>query len=202
MAKRYIFDPDTFDGNCLTVIDTITGNIAYSHLTWDEYNQEHGGNLRALEWKEFNDRWLAPYHLSLQKPWEECTEAKYHYVLGAVPPIQHRDTAGFTTFFCGEATTAHLHQMFANKGNKYWTALRSIHRSNDDLGAELLELVTEVTGRVLSFSGRKLLIKGDKNILFDRDDSDREYSPGETWRISYSMVNGIPNICSAHMVGS
>jgi hypothetical protein len=90
---------------------------------------------------EFCTKWVEPYHISIQKPWQECTEAEYDYALGAVPPIKYCGIAGFDTFFSGEATTAHLHQMFAYKGRRYWTALRSILRSTDDLGAELLELI-------------------------------------------------------------
>jgi hypothetical protein len=116
MPKRYIFDPDNFDGNCLTTIDTITGKLDYTQMTWDEFNAAHGGNLRALEWDDFYLKWVKPYHLSIQKPWEECTEERYNEMLGAVPPIRHRHNAdGFSCFFCGEATTAHLHQMFAHK---------------------------------------------------------------------------------------
>lgn len=142
MTKRYIFDPNNFDGNCLSTIETTTGKIDYTHQSWDEFNSAHGGNLRALEWKEFAATQLEPYHLSLQKPWKECTEAEYNYALGCIPPIQYCGIAGFDTFYSGEATTAHLHQMFARKEDKYWTALRSLFRSTDELGTELLELTS------------------------------------------------------------
>jgi hypothetical protein len=203
MPKRYIFDPDNFDGNCLTTIETTTGKLDYTQMTWDEFNAAHGGNLRALGWIEFDRDWRCPYLQGIQKPWQECTEAEYDYSLGAVPPIKHRGIAGFDTFFCGEATTAHLHQMFAYKGRRYWTALRSILRSTEDLSAELLELMSEITGRVLSFDGRELRLEGHSIVLFTQHDDDyREFDPGETWRICYSIVNDIPTIYTAYVIGS
>jgi hypothetical protein len=143
MTTRYIFDPDNFYGNCLTTIETTTGKIDFTELNWEKYNAAHGGNLHALEWDEYYDKWVKPHQLKLQGEWIKCTEEDYDEKLGCLPPLKHQEINGFSTFFVGEATTGMLYQMYACQGGKYWTALRDITRSTHDLGVELLALIKE-----------------------------------------------------------
>jgi hypothetical protein len=119
MSIRYIFNPDNFDGTCLTTIDSNTGKIAYTQLNWDEYNAAHGSNLQALEWDDFYHNWIKPHELKLQGEWIECTEADYDEMLNILPPLKYREIKGFSTFFVGEATTGTLFQMYACKNGKY-----------------------------------------------------------------------------------
>lgn len=214
MPKRYIFDPDNFDGNCLSTIETTTGKISYTEMSWDQFNAAHGGNLRALGWMEFSTKWLEPYHISLQKPWRECTEAEYDYALGCLPPLQHCGIAGFDTFYSGEATTAHLHQMFAHRGNRYWTALRSLLRSTDELAEELSQLVNFIGGYVESFDGqelriqnghvkndgRNLEIESSKIVLYTTSDNSHQFAYGESWTIHYIVENERATVISAHLI--
>jgi hypothetical protein len=136
----WIIDPNNYTGNAITTMDK-SGKVHYSELSFDEYNKSRGGNLLALSWDDYYDNWYRPSQLKLQGDWKETTEEKYDDMLGAVPPHKPRSIGGFSTFFCGEATTGTLHQMFAYKSDRYWTALRDVNSSIESLEKELNTLV-------------------------------------------------------------
>ena len=116
--------------------------VDYTGLTFDEYNQQHGGNLVAMDWDTFHKTYMKPYLQSLCKPFEEITEEEYYYKLNVLPPSKWRDISErFNVFFICEAWTADLHSCVIKDRltGKYYTALRSIHSTNQ----QLIESITE-----------------------------------------------------------
>jgi Protein of unknown function (DUF1419) len=144
MTINYIINPIDFKGRVQNTMTAREGHepttVDYTQgLTFDEYNRQHDGQLIIVSEQELDDEWLTPYYLSIQKPWVEITEEKYYDMLHVLPPLKQRSIAGYHTFFLGECFTGTLYDMYAKEpiDNKYYHALRDIHRSIEDLSAEL-----------------------------------------------------------------
>lgn len=136
---KFIIDPNNYRGNCIDIMD-LAGKISCSNLSFDDFNQSRGGQLLALSWDEYSTNWRKPFEEILQNDWKETTEEKYYEMFEVLPPLKYRLLNGFDTFFCAEAETGTLHQMFVSKDGKFWTALRDIHRTCERLYLELSKL--------------------------------------------------------------
>jgi hypothetical protein len=145
MDRLYIIDPNNFKGtvlNTMPFVDTKTRHgadilqhthVDYNGGTFAEYNAKHGGNLVALTWDEFEEQYYKPHLKSLQGPWEVTTEERFWDGLECLPPKKWTQFPGGEYFFVGECYTADLYTCYVRKGDEYYTALRSIHTSPEDL---------------------------------------------------------------------
>lgn len=100
--------------------------VHYSGATFEEYNNDHGGNLLALSWEEFNKTYHLPYLKSLQGPFEEVSEERFLFALECLPPVRWTRFIGGEYFFISEAQYSSIHSCYVRIGQKYYTALRCI----------------------------------------------------------------------------
>jgi hypothetical protein len=135
----YIIDPSNFKGqivNTMSSTDKVPQFVDYMDkpTTFEEYKQKKGNqNLIALTWEDFSKNYYIPYLNSLCEPFTETTEERFMDALECVPPKRWTKFEGGQFFFVGECYTADLYTCFVKKGNKYYTALRSITESAENL---------------------------------------------------------------------
>ena len=101
--------------------------------TFEEYNQQNGGCLVALDWDTFEAQYYNPYLMGLCGNFIECTEDEYYNALECLPPKRWTRLKNGEFFFMGECYTANLYSCYVSKGGKYYTALRSINTDSEDL---------------------------------------------------------------------
>jgi len=139
MNRLYIIDPANFSGqivNSMTSLEGVPQYVDYMDkpTTFDEYKQQKGNeNLIALDWETFDKEYYTPFLKSLCTPFEETTEEKFWYGLECVPPKRWTQFKGGQFFFVGECYTDNLYRCYVRKGDKYYTALRPISTSENDL---------------------------------------------------------------------
>jgi len=146
MEYLYIVNPANFTGNVLNTMPFVEKgakhgidilNSTYVHycegMTFEQYNQKHGGNLLALTWDEFNTQFYSNHLTSLCKPFAEVTEEAFTEALECLPPKRWTRGNGQEFFFLGECYTANLYSCYVRKGDKYFSALRPINTPETDL---------------------------------------------------------------------
>lgn len=144
MELLYIIDKDNFNGSILNTIhpqeETNLNDmwVDYVPQTFEEYNEENGGNLIALNWEDFNEQYYKPHLQSLQKPFEQIDEKKWWDLLECVPPKKWHDLKpGVNVFFVGECYTASLYtcclRIKHGKQYSYYSALRDIYTDDSVL---------------------------------------------------------------------
>ncbi len=141
MKVLYIVNKDfsKFKGNVINTMPFVEKeakngkdilNSTYVHYTdgktFEQYNREHGGELVALTWDEFNTQFYSPYLNSMCEPFTETTEEQFFYGLECLPPKRWKTEGNKEVFFMGECYTADLYRAFVRIGDKYYTALRRI----------------------------------------------------------------------------
>lgn len=138
----YIIEKSNYNGRILsTMPDNIEdAKVNYTDKTFREYNEEHGGDLIALDWETFYANYYAPYLKSLCKPFQEITECEYYEMLNCLPPRRWTQFDGGSFFFCSEMTTGDLSGCYIRKGEKYFSGLRSVYASDDELLNEIKNL--------------------------------------------------------------
>lgn len=148
METLYIIyaDKTKFTGNVVNTmpfVDVNTKNGAellqhtYVHYTdgktFADYNKEHGGELVALTWEQFEREYYRPHLNSLQEDFKETTKERFSDGLNCLPPLRWTRGKNLEFFFVGECYTANLYTCFVRKGDKYYTAFRSINTKAEDL---------------------------------------------------------------------
>lgn len=140
MECLYIVDTaKPFMGHCENTMNAVpqeevnATKVHHSDLTFEQYNKEHGGTLVALDWDDFNNRLYTPHLLSLQEPFVETTEERYEDGLECLPPKRWTRSGKNQFFFVGECYTANIYRCFVRKEDKYYTALRAITTSEEDI---------------------------------------------------------------------
>lgn len=142
MKTLYIIDPNNYKGQIINTMTSIDGTPEYvdymkEATTFEQYKKLKGNDdLVALEWEVFEKEYRIPYLNSLCKPFKECTEAYFWNALECVPPKRWTQNKALDTefFFLGECTTDDLYDCYVRKGEKYYSALRSISTPADELG--------------------------------------------------------------------
>ena len=144
----YIVNPKEFKGYAITTLkandvsELETARCPYSKKTISELKQEYGESIVALTWDEFYEQIEKPYLISLQKPFSEISEEVYEDMLNCLPPAKWHDFApGLNVFFCSEGYTADLHGCYIRDkvNNKYYSAIRSIYISDEELFNEFVQ---------------------------------------------------------------
>ena len=148
MEMLYILNPENFDGsilNTMPIVDVNTKHgkhlldhtlVHYSGGTFEEYNKKNGGNLIAITWDEFNDKFYAPHLKELQQPFEEITEERYYDLLECVPPKKwHNLNDNLNVFFVGECYTANIYRCCIKEKStgKFYSAYRAINTTDEQL---------------------------------------------------------------------
>ena len=135
----YILDPNNYKGfaeNTMSIeagADINTSKVHYCDMTFEQYNQSKGGNLIALTWGEFYMKYHKPHLDSMCGSFEETTKDAFWEGLECVPPKKWTNFEDGEFFFVGECYTADLYRCYVRKGEKYYTALRSIYTDGNDL---------------------------------------------------------------------
>lgn len=201
--KKYVINPNLFDGEILTTISP-SDELGCSKYAWDRYNQVHGDELLVLSWEELYEKWIKPYDANLQQPWIECTITDYNCAIESQsePPIKCEIIGGYRTFLCSKETVRSIHRMYASKGNRCWTALRSIDCSMLALRDELLPLLSYMTAHVESFDrqSNKLKIRESAITLLIKPNEIYDFRVDAKWEFYYSIINHVPTVCTARKI--
>jgi hypothetical protein len=137
----YVIDPNNFEGQIFNTMSSSEGTPVYVDYmdkltTLEEYKQIKGNSdLVALTWEDFEAGHYKPYLKSLCQPFQERTKEDFWEGLECLPPkrwTQDKDS-NKEFFFVGECYTADLYRCFVRDGENYYSALRSISTSADDL---------------------------------------------------------------------
>lgn len=139
---KYIIDSRYYDGACIT------------SMRDDVHGDYYGETLEELRLR-YNNPYLVAvsprrvYHLeeryerALAQPFSEITEERYWDLLDCVPPKrQHRNW-----FFVGECHSGTLHALCFRLGNRYYTGLRSLSLSDDDICRQIKEFESHIDFR-------------------------------------------------------
>ena len=134
----FIVDPDGYKGNIINTMDR-EGFVHFrANLTLDEYKKEKGNeNLVALEWDEYETKYLNPWHDSLKTDWQEITKDRYWEMLEVLPPVRWHKFTGGDFFFISEATTGSLHSHFCQYHGRYYERMADIRDSYDQIMASI-----------------------------------------------------------------
>lgn len=130
--KKWVFDPDRFDGACITVMsDGLHSD--YGGETLDELQLRYGNSrLQALGWPETSNVFKV-YEKKLQRAFEEITEEVFPRMLGELPPARMIQGG----FFFGEAYYARLYTLYFTRNGRYYCGLRDITSSDAALFEEI-----------------------------------------------------------------
>lgn len=129
----YVIDTHHFEGFIHTMLEDGKHSLYSGNKTLRQLRKaENNKHLKAVTAKQLH-QWLQKYYQSLCKPFEEITEDQYYDWLGCVPPKRHHNGR----FFVGECYTGTLYQFCFRLGDKYYTALRSIRLTDDELNNQI-----------------------------------------------------------------
>jgi hypothetical protein len=147
METLYIVhaDKSKFKGNVLNTMPFVDRNtkhgedifnstyVHYYDLTFAQYNEKEGGDLVALDWDTFERDYYSPFMKSLQGEFTERNEDIFIDALECLPPKRWTRENGQEFFFVGECYTGNLYSCHVRKGDKYYSALRSINTPKEDI---------------------------------------------------------------------
>lgn len=141
MSREYLYIVDTanYRGSIENTMDVVPQDqindteVHYSGGTFAEYNESKGGTLAALDWDTFYKDYYKPHLDSIQGPFTETTEERFNDGLECVPPKRWTHSGKNQFFFVGECFTDNLYTCYVYVGGKYYTALRSILTSAEDI---------------------------------------------------------------------
>ena len=130
----YIVSPgEDFRGAPVDILDN--GNIArYSNCTLDDLQKQYNNNLVTAKESEFKEKYLKPYYDSLQKEYEEISEDRYYTLLEVLPPLRWY----LGMFWMMEAYTGTLHTVVIEHNKRYFSALRDMTKTNEEIRKEFL----------------------------------------------------------------
>jgi hypothetical protein len=137
----YVIDPTNFTGQIINTMTSNTGMPKYLDYmerptTLEEYKKQKGNNnIIALTWEDFRDKYYIPHLNTLQEDFKPTTKERFWDALECLPPKKWtQDKANKQEYFyLGECYTATLYKCFVRKGNKYFSALRDINTSSEDI---------------------------------------------------------------------
>lgn len=134
--KKYVIEKDNFQGFIITSLNE-EGKSFYTGKTVEEMQPEYKGELILLDDQEL-DIIIEEYENSLQKDWTEISEEEYFDALECLPPMNWRTIVPGVNIFCiSEGYYGSLHSHFLKlsnlEGTKYYSALRCIYTTNDQI---------------------------------------------------------------------
>jgi hypothetical protein len=134
-TMKYVLEPDKFDGSVVTTMHDGIHNDYSSGETLEELRRrENNPNLQALSPEELTPV-VERYEQSLCKPFEEITEEKYWDLLECLPPERYNGNS----FFMSECYYGTLYRFCFRLNGKYYSALRSIFLTNEEISAQIKE---------------------------------------------------------------
>jgi hypothetical protein len=141
----YILNPKTFRGTCMTIVHDYNPEISRDNhivelsggLTFRQYNAQHNNELLALTWDEFEKDYYTPHLQGICLPLSETTEESFNDGLECLPPKRWTRGNGFQFFFVGECYTANIYRLYVQYQGSYYTALRPISVSAEDIMNEV-----------------------------------------------------------------
>ena len=148
-----IIDPTDYKGHLINTFNPKTGLCDFTVLGFEEYKALKGNeNLICISWDEYFEKYQNPWNKSLCGDFQEITEEQFDTYMGAVPPKRLQHLNGGLTFFIGECHTSDLYNFCFYSNGKYYTALRPITLSNDELISEIANTPRIPMFRLLSTS--------------------------------------------------
>ena len=108
-----------------------------NQLTFQEYNEKNGGNLKEVTEEELDELWKE-YRNGLITEFSEIKEERYFDLLECLPPQRWHSCEGVEIFFISEAYTDDLHTCCGAYKGKYFTGLQPIREDSKKL-AELIK---------------------------------------------------------------
>jgi hypothetical protein len=135
----FIINPENYKGSIENTMPDVPPKMVphtyvhYSDETFQQYNERHGGGLIALGWEEYYEKYYKPHLNNLCTPFVETTEERFWDGLECLPPKRWTNFDGGEYFFVGECFTDTLYTCYVRKGDKYYTALRDIYTSHENL---------------------------------------------------------------------
>jgi hypothetical protein len=149
MDMLYIIDKtEKFTGSVINTMPFVNVNTRYGadillHTyvhnstsdTFGKMQEEYKGNLIAITWEQLYENYVRPYLIEMQEDFVETTEENFNDMLECVPPKRFTYSRGgkYSYFFVGECYTYDLYQCYVRKDGKYYTALRSITTTEEDI---------------------------------------------------------------------
>ncbi len=144
MSKQYLYIIDTakpYNGSIENSMPFVPKNdinatkVHCSDLTFEQYNKQHGGTLSALDFETFYKDYYKPHINGLQEPFVETTEERFEDGLNCLPPRRWTrfPERNIEYFFVGECETDNIYRCYVKKGDKYYSALRSIETPTEHL---------------------------------------------------------------------
>jgi hypothetical protein len=112
-------------------------------LSFDEYNKIRGGNCKVVNEEEFY-KMVDDYEKNnVLESFRETTEDSFYNGLECVPPKRWHKFKGLEIFFVGECYTSNIYRcyIFVPDTKKYYTALRRITETSEQLESKLKESI-------------------------------------------------------------
>lgn len=112
-------------------------------LNFKQYNEKKGGGLKVATEEEITILFQEHEEKSVLQPFTETTEERFYDGLECLPPKRWHKYKGLEIFFVGECYTSNIYRcyIFMPDAKKYYSALRRITETSEQLEAKLLESI-------------------------------------------------------------
>ena len=110
--------------------------ISYiNQLTFDQYNEQNGGNFKVVTEKELDQLFEEYEQKNVLQKFTEITEERYFSLLECLPPKRWHNFKGLELFFMGECYTSNIYTCCIHDPStkKYYSALRRITETSEEL---------------------------------------------------------------------
>jgi hypothetical protein len=127
------------DGNGCRVNETKYLNP----LNFEQYNEQKGGGLQIATEEQINVLFQEYEEKTILQSFTETTEERFDDALECLPPKRWHKHNGLEIFFVGECYTSNIYRcyIFVPDTKKYYSALRRITETSDELQSKLFESI-------------------------------------------------------------
>lgn len=114
-------------------------------LNFEQYNEQHGGNLKTASEEEIAKLFEEHEQKNILSFFTEITEERYDNLLECLPPKRWHKHKGLEIFFMAECYTGNIYSccIFNPETKKYYSALRRITETSDELEKVFLESINQ-----------------------------------------------------------
>ena len=106
-----------------------------NQLTFEQYNEQNGGNCKAVTEEELDKLFEEYEKKSILQKFTEITEERYFSLLECLPPKRWHKHNGLELFFMGECYTSNIYTCCIHDPStkKYYSALRRITETSEEI---------------------------------------------------------------------
>ncbi len=114
-----------------------------NQLTFDQYNEQKGGNLKIASGEEIDVLLFAYENENVLTEFQEITEDQWWNWLECLPPTKWHHYKGLEIFFVSECYTSNIYRCCIScpDADKYYSALRRINETDEELETVLLQSI-------------------------------------------------------------